>query len=293
MLQAAIQHPALVYSLSNSNSAGPASAAGKRGAGFNENLGRETLELFTVGLAANYSQADVDAMAYLLTGVTVNLTKRPYGAVYNPNLAQPGNSTLLGTTYPNTHVGCVSALAALGTHPCTYLHLATKLATHFISDTPPFAAIASVGAALSSSGGNLMAAASSIIACAAAWSPLTKVRDQQDYLIAMMRGAGVMSATAPFLGTIAAQLGEPVWEPPFPNGWSDLAADWCGPASLDARFRLAAAFGGTLAGENANAVVAATIGPLMSTNTQSMIASAPNTVTKFTVLFASPEFQRR
>ena len=71
MLLAVEQHPAMIFYLDNQQSAGAASPAGlKRGRGLNENLGREILELHTLGVAGGYSQSDVTSLAKIITGWT-------------------------------------------------------------------------------------------------------------------------------------------------------------------------------------------------------------------------------
>ena len=58
----------LVY-LNNNESIGPNSQAGRRtGKGRNENLGRELMELYSLGVDGGYTQADVIALANILTG---------------------------------------------------------------------------------------------------------------------------------------------------------------------------------------------------------------------------------
>ncbi|MFV0296269.1 MAG: DUF1800 family protein, partial [Hyphomicrobiaceae bacterium] len=72
MLLAVEKHPAMLIYLDNNTSIGPGSKAGaRRGKGLNENLGREILELHTVGAGAGYSQDDVTNLARILTGWTV------------------------------------------------------------------------------------------------------------------------------------------------------------------------------------------------------------------------------
>ena len=91
MLQAAILSPAMLTSLNGETSVGPQSTmaidAAKHGVllDINENLGRETLELYSLGYDDGYVQADVDALAYLLSGIDVNGNPdKPYGAFHNP-----------------------------------------------------------------------------------------------------------------------------------------------------------------------------------------------------------------
>jgi uncharacterized protein (DUF1800 family) len=74
LLQAAIQHPAMLLYLDQAPSVGPNSDDARRAAlkgrhvALNENLARELLELHTVGLDAGYSQEDIAELAAALTG---------------------------------------------------------------------------------------------------------------------------------------------------------------------------------------------------------------------------------
>ena len=73
MLLASSHHPAMLLYLDQAQSAGPNSLAGqRRKQGLNENLGREILELHTVGLGAGYTQADVTEFARALTGWSIS-----------------------------------------------------------------------------------------------------------------------------------------------------------------------------------------------------------------------------
>jgi uncharacterized protein (DUF1800 family) len=61
----------------------------------NENLARELMELFTLGIG-NYTEADVKAGARALTGWTVDRVKN--FAVFSPQRHDPGEKTILGQT---------------------------------------------------------------------------------------------------------------------------------------------------------------------------------------------------
>ena len=69
MLLAVATHPAMLVYLNNAQSVGPGSALGARSRrGLNENFGRELMELYSLGVDGGYTQADVIALAKLLTG---------------------------------------------------------------------------------------------------------------------------------------------------------------------------------------------------------------------------------
>jgi uncharacterized protein (DUF1800 family) len=301
MLQAAILSPAMMTSLNGEDSVGPQSTmaieADKKGVflDINENLARETLELYSLGYNQGYVQADVDALAYLLSGIDVNGNPdKPYGAFYNAAKQQPGSVTLMGTVYPCTLSGLVSALRMLGTHPNTYLHLATELVTHFVSDTPLPADIETVYTAFATTGGSLVAGHQAVIGLKNAWVPMQKLRTPVDLCVAALRATGADA------GTINAQLwgwpgalGQPIWHPPFPDGWSDLASDWNGPAAMMLRSDWASWFSGTVTGSTPAQAVLASVAPFLSARTAAALANATSQQEQFTLLFCSPEFQRR
>lgn len=159
LLRAAILHPAMLIYLDQNRSLGPQSpAAAKRGGGLNENLGRELLELHTMGVGSGYSQADVQAAALILTGLAVD--NRTFEVAYRPQRAEPGAQTLLGKTYgargrsADDHLEMLADLAA---RPETARYICSKLVRHFVADSPPEDVVNAMVAAWAESGGNLSA----------------------------------------------------------------------------------------------------------------------------------------
>src|SRR5579863_9985531 len=102
MLLAVARHPAMLLYLDNAISIGPDSTAGRlRGRGLNENLGRELLELHTLGVDGGYTQTDVEALARILTGWSIARLNDPQPGSFRfaPQIHEPGPKTLLGKTY--------------------------------------------------------------------------------------------------------------------------------------------------------------------------------------------------
>ena len=300
MFQAVMAHPAMLYSLNAETSYGATSPraiqAAKAGIylSLNENLGREAMELYSVSVNAPYTQADVDALANLLTGYKINVANSGGGFMYDPEAQQPGSQTLMGITYPGTQIGCVSALQMLGTHPDTYQHIATKLVTHFVSDTPAASDIATVANVLSATGGDLAAATTALVQLPSAWVPSTKLRTPIELVIATLRALGTGAGQVPSgIGAVPQAMGQPLWGPPFPNGWSDLAADWVAPESMVLRADWLNQVGSAVTGVSAATVAKTAPGPLLSPTTQAAMAQATTPAQQLTVLFAAPEFQRR
>ena len=135
MLVSVTQHPAMLYYLSNESSIGPNSALGlkRQKRGLNENLGREILELHTLGVNGGYAQSDVQALSKGLTGWSIGGRKKreALGFVFKANAHEPGEKTLLGERYAaatrNSEQQAVNMLNSLATHEQTALHLSYKI----------------------------------------------------------------------------------------------------------------------------------------------------------------------
>jgi uncharacterized protein (DUF1800 family) len=69
LLGATAKYPAMLFYLDNWQNSCP-NSSGKRGKfeGINENYAREVMELHTLGVNGGYTQADVTALAHILTG---------------------------------------------------------------------------------------------------------------------------------------------------------------------------------------------------------------------------------
>ena len=97
----------LLY-LDNVRSVGPGSRAGRSGRrGLNENLAREVLELHTLGVSGGYEQADVEALARILTGWSVEPSVG--GTQFTEKRHEPGPKKLLGKTY-GPSMKCLDAI---------------------------------------------------------------------------------------------------------------------------------------------------------------------------------------
>jgi uncharacterized protein (DUF1800 family) len=295
MLLAVMRHPAMLLYLDNAGSIGPNSPVGlRRGRGLNENLARECLELHTLSPASGYTQADVTSFARLLTGWSVaNGEKEPAGFFFRPAVHEPGEQVVLGRSFPAGEAGGVAALAFLAAHPATYRHLATKLVQHFVADQAPDAAVQAVARVLHDTNGDLGQAAAALLGLDGAWQPLAKLRSPQDYVLAAMRAADLPVAKRPDGAAIMRGLGQPLFGAPFPIGWPDLAADWAGPEAMMRRVDWAYGFAGRAAALDPAAMAEASLGPLLSADTGAAIRRAGSRRDGLTLLFTSPEFQRR
>lgn len=303
MLMAVMHHPAMLMYLDNASSIGPNSPAGQHGRhGLNENLARECLELHTVSPAAGYTQADVTAFASILTGWGLDMKAERPGFAFRDRAHEPGPKTMMGQVFPAGVEGGQQALHFLGTHPATYQHIARQMVTHFISDTPSPQDVGHIAGVLRENEGDLAAAALALADLADAGQPGRKFRSPFDYVTAIMRALSLGGApSAPddphsaahglFAGMAA--LGQPLWTAPLPNGWSDRAADWSAPADMLARADLAWRMSAHVRVDDPLEIARASLGPALRKTTMTAMRHAGSRQDALTLLFSSPEFQRR
>jgi uncharacterized protein (DUF1800 family) len=294
MLLAVMRHPAMLMYLDNGSSIGPNSPAGLRShRGLNENLARECMELHTLSPASGYSQQDVTSFAGIITGWGIDMAAAQPGFVFRADAHEPGGKTLLGQKFPEGEAGGLMALEFLAGHPATHRHLATKLVSHFVADDPPPDAVRVIEGVLRDTNGDLGAAARALITLPAAWTPLTKFRDPLDYVVAASRLLDLPEDKQPPLQAVLGGLGQPLWNAPLPNGWADRAGEWAGPESVLRRIDWGYGMAARAPQQDPVALADAALGPLLSPATRDQMHRAGSRRDALTLLFASPEFQRR
>jgi uncharacterized protein (DUF1800 family) len=273
MVLASAKHPAMLAYLDNFQSIGPSSPGARVGQrnngpkrGLNENYARELLELHTLGVNGGYTQADVQELARILTGWTIDgiggagsrvpqgNRRRRGNAVrqarpqsdgtiafaFREALHEPGTKTVLSQKYKEDGVAeGERAIRDLCRHPSTAKFVATKLAAHFLSDDPSAAAIDRLARAFRSSDGDLKVVARALIEEPEAWREDTrKFRTPQDWFVAVMRAFG-SSEVSPNAPAVLRQLRQPLWSPSSPKGFGDVMQEWADPDSLLNRGELA------------------------------------------------------
>jgi uncharacterized protein (DUF1800 family) len=298
MLLAAEAHPAMLLYLDNAQSVGPNSVAGiNRDRGLNENLAREILELHTLGVRTVYTQDDVTNFAKVLTGWTILPTASDpnHGGefVYIKRAHEPGPQTVIGNTYPQagTEQGR-AVLADLARHPATARHIATKMARHFIADDPPPTLVDQLTQRFLDTEGDLKEMAKAILAAPESWQPeRAKMKRPGEWLVAVLRATGLPGDVVRLTGGMAL-LGEPLWRPPAPKGFSDDNAAWLDGLAqrLDIANTFAQRVGGSI---DAEAIAETALGPLASAETRRAITSAESKPQALTFVLMAPEFQRR
>jgi uncharacterized protein (DUF1800 family) len=298
MLAAVESHPAMLFYLDNARSFGPNSIAGQRQSkGLNENLGREILELHTLGVRSGYSQNDVTNFAKVITGWTITPPKQAeHGGEfdYNGRMHEPGAQTVMARSYDDTgYEQGRSVLLTLARHPATAKHIAVKLARHFVADDPPQSLVDRLAKRFLDTNGNLKEVSKTLVLAPEAWNPSRpKLKKPSEWTVASMRACGLALADIRRVINTLNLLGEPLWRPPAPKGFADENAAWLDglPQRLDIANQLARRVGALIDPEE---IVDATLGPLASPETRQTLARAESRPQALALLLMAPEFLRR
>jgi len=314
LLVASSAHPAMLLYLDQARSVGPTSLAASRrvgagaGAGLNENLAREIMELHTLGVGSGYTQADVTEFARALTGWSTpgpNEALLPGdagaggadGFVFRLRTHEPGVRRILGKTYPPDGVAQARAvLHDLASHPATAHHLSVKLARHFVADDPPASLVARLERTYNTTGGRLDRMAEALINAPESWGPeQRKFKTPYEFLVSGYRAAGQapsdMSKVAPTLNG----MGQKPFGAPSPKGWAEESQDWASPDAIIKRLSWSEAFAAaTTPPQSAPMELAQnTLGAQLSPAVATAISRAESRTEAFSILLMSPEFQRR
>jgi uncharacterized protein (DUF1800 family) len=319
LLRAAVLHPAMLRYLDNQKSVGPNARAvmasrerasdeqqKKKAAGLNENLARELLELHTLGAESSrpgaagqviYGQADVQALARILTGwTTAQSADADQPVLFNARQHEPGEKRLLGRRYAEGAEALERVLHDLAREPATARFLATKLLRHFVTDEPPADWVAELAQAYLQADAQLPALYRALLNSPRAWQPQpAKLKTPEEFAVSTAR---LLRLEASWLGRTREggidTMGQRLQWAPSPAGWSDRAEDWLGPDAMWKRIewstRMAELQGGRV---DARRLAREAFGDGLSEATARQIERAADGAQALTLLLMSPEFQRR
>jgi len=299
MLLSAEGHPAMLIFLDNLGSMGANSIAGiNRTRGLNENLAREILELHTLGVRSGYGQDDVIGFANVLTGWTLlppgDNPEHGGEFSFNPRLHEPGPQKVLGKTYDDETVEQGRAvLRDLSTQPATATHVATKLARHFVADTPPAPLVERMAKTFRDSDGDLKEVARTMISSDESWTqPAGKLKRPGEWGVGMVRATGITKVDPVRFTGGQALLGEPLWRPSAPKGFPDDEASWIGGMGL--RLDIANNFAERVAATvDPQDIIETVYGGAVSSEAMAAVGRAETRQQALALLFMSAEFQRR
>lgn len=257
LLGAVLHHPAMLRYLDNEQN-----AAGRP----NENLGRELLELHTLGVDAPYSQRDVQELSRVLTGHGVNLTsntprvradlqnlyRRAGLYEFNPARHDFGDKVLLGYRLQSRGAAELDeALDLLAQHPHTARFISRKLVQFFLGDAPAPGLVDRMSRTFLDSQGHIGQVLEVLfldLAFSAAGTPAFK--DPMHFVLSGVRAAHegqVILNTVPVL-TWFNRLGQGLYNRQTPDGYPLSSDAWNGSGQMATRFEIARQMGTSAAG---------------------------------------------
>ena len=318
LLGATVHHPAMLRYLDNEAN------AVKR---INENYARELMELHTLGVNGGYSQADVQELARILTGVGVNLgpetpkVKPALQAQYvrrglfefNPNRHDYGDKQFLGQTVKGRGLAELDeALDRLSRSPATAHFISGKLAQYFVGDNPPEALVARMAATFRHSDGMIADVLQTMFSSPEFRQSLgKKFKDPMHYVVSAVRlsydDKPILNA-GPMLNWLS-RMGQPLYGRQTPDGYPLTDASWASPGQMTTRFDIARTIASGSAGlfktdgpqpqekvafpQLASALFYQSLQPGLSPATRQALEQAASPQEWNTFLLSSPEMMHR
>ena len=211
----------------------------------NENYARELLELFTMGIEGpdgtpNYSQADVQELARVLTGWSIDV----YGtldAVFVPPWHDSGTKTVFGQTGAWGYDDVVPLL--FGQRDSQIAHfVARKLYTEFVYAVPDEAVVADLAAVLLAHDFQIEPAVRALLKSAHFFDGATvgaRIKSPATLTLGLHRELGLAGSPDVFetIRFVMNLLGQRLFQPPNVAGWPGYRA-WLDTDALPLRWLL-------------------------------------------------------
>ena len=302
LLGATARHPAMLIYLDNAQN-----AANR----INENYARELMELHTLGVDGGYTQRDVQELARILTGFTVNFDRKM--PQFIPGRHDYGDKLLLGRTIRGRGAAELDeALDLLARHPATARFICRKLALFFVSDDPSEVLVERLASTFRSSDGDIAAVLRELFASAEFRASLgTKFKDPVHYVVSAVRLAyddkAILNA-GPMINWLG-RMGEPLYARPTPDGFALTRTEWASAGQMATRFEIARTLGYGAAGlfraegpqpaerpafpQLANALYYESMQNTLAELTRQALDNATSPQEWNMLLLASPEFMNR
>lgn len=314
LVTATLTHPAMLQYLDNAQNAN---------GHINENYARELMELHTLGLNAGYTQADVQALAHILTGVGVDLGERTphlkpewqalvrhHGLFqFNPARHDFSDKVLLGHTIKGSGFDEVEqAVELIVRQPACAQFISRELATYFVADQPPAALVERMAKTFQHTDGDIAAVLRTLFESRELSASLGhKFKDPMQFVVSSVRLAydGRPIANAKPMANWLNRLGEPLFGRLTPDGYPLVASAWSSSGQLSRRFEIARAVTSGNAGlfdpesgspaatsgfpQLASRLYYAGIEPRLAAATRSALAHARSQLEWNTFLLASPD----
>jgi uncharacterized protein (DUF1800 family) len=141
-------------------------------------------------------------------------------------------------------------------------------------------------------GGDLKEITKALVSSSEAWSlPPTKLKRPSEWVVGMVRAAGLSQVDAARFTGGQALLGEPLWRPPSPKGYADDEATWID--GMGRRLDVANNFAERVSRVDPQYIIDTVFAGTASADVRQAVARAESRQQALALLFMSPEFQRR
>jgi uncharacterized protein (DUF1800 family) len=216
-----------------------------RRTGLNENYARELMELHTLGVDGGYTQQDIEQVARVFTGWTIDRPRRGAEFRFDARLHDNSTKMVLGHQIParGKEEG-EQVLDILAKHPSTARFISTKLARRFVSDNPPTSLIDRATRRFQESNGNLREVVRMILLSPEFVAPdayRAKVKSPFEFVVSAVRATGAEVESAISLARSLRELGMPLYMSQPPTGYEDDGSAWVNTGALVGRMNFAVA----------------------------------------------------
>jgi uncharacterized protein (DUF1800 family) len=252
LVLATLKHPAMLQYLDNA----------QNGANhINENYARELMELHTLGVDAGYTQADVQELARVLTGVGIDPRHEPPKLrpewqrllvrdglfEFNPARHDFGVRVLLGQKIRGGGFAEVEqAIDLLVKQPACARFISHKLATYFVADNPPPQLVEAMARTFQRSDGDIAATLRTLFESREFDASLgKKFKDPMHYVVSSVRLAydgKPIANIRPVVNWLNGQS-EALYGHPTPDGYALTESAWASSGQLSRRFEIARTIG--------------------------------------------------
>ncbi|MDJ0691552.1 MAG: DUF1800 domain-containing protein [Xenococcaceae cyanobacterium MO_188.B32] len=303
LLGVTAKHPAMLLYLDNHLNTAPKSPGARGNAkGLNENYARELLELHTLGVDGGYTQADIIALARMLTGWGIDRQGNrgdENGFFFYKNRHDFEDKVFLGTTIEGKGEEEVEqALDMLAVHPATARFISYKLAQYFVADEPPNSLVEKLASTFQETEGDIKSVLDTLFHSPEFNDPKyyhQKFKTPQQYILSLVRAAEIANPNYNRLRGMLDRLAMPIFLCPTPDGYENTRSPWLNPEAMLTRISLATAIAnGTLDKEDPVDItkIEASLGSNLSAQTKEAVNKTPPRL-RAALLLGSPEMMYR
>lgn len=265
LLDSTAHHAAMLFYLDNWQNTTESAVFNTRGqrrkkkgrfSGINENYARELMELHTLGVDGGYTQADVVALARILTGHGIQNRQAlrkgigpdsPDGYFFDSRRHDYSDKVFLGRKIKGEGKQEINrALDILAKHPSTAKHISFKLAQFFVSDKPPETLVKRLARKFKATDGDIKEVMAELLDSDEFWNAKNvgaKYKSPYRFVVSSLRTTdAVVLKSRPILGFLHIQ-GMPLYRCLTPDGYKNTEDAWLHPHGLIQRIEYATALG--------------------------------------------------